>query len=353
LLEILTAGFYRFWLSTDIRRHLWSNTSVDGEALKYTGTSTELLFGFLIAIAVLLPIYIAHFALSLELPAWKALIVGGLFVCFYFFGNFAVYYTLRYRMSRTMWRGVGFRMAGSSLAYAARATAWGIAMILTLGLIQPWRIAALERYKLKNSFYGNLQGCFQGRGTELFKQAWWIWAFGSSIAIVCFFVPMFSIVALLVSPVLLGLYRSAEIRWRTNGIHFSDVSFQSKLSRTALIGIHIKAASWFVLMLIAFVIYFIAGVEILAAISDESPQDFIKAPHLGHNLEFVTLIIIGYLIQLYVLKLILRIYLIRDLWAIVTNSTAVSGLSAVYSSSFDGRPSTITSDIPRFEINVV
>ena len=31
-LELVTLGFYRFWLLTDIRRHLWSNTLVDGDA---------------------------------------------------------------------------------------------------------------------------------------------------------------------------------------------------------------------------------------------------------------------------------------------------------------------------------
>jgi hypothetical protein len=30
-LELITAGFYRFWLATDIRRHLWSNTLIDGD----------------------------------------------------------------------------------------------------------------------------------------------------------------------------------------------------------------------------------------------------------------------------------------------------------------------------------
>jgi len=30
-------GFYRFWLVTDIRRYLWSNTVIDGDAAEYTG----------------------------------------------------------------------------------------------------------------------------------------------------------------------------------------------------------------------------------------------------------------------------------------------------------------------------
>ena len=49
LLELCTAGFYRFWLATDMRRHVWSHTSVEGDAAEYTGTAKELLIGFLIA----------------------------------------------------------------------------------------------------------------------------------------------------------------------------------------------------------------------------------------------------------------------------------------------------------------
>jgi uncharacterized membrane protein YjgN (DUF898 family) len=51
----LTLGIYRFWLTTDTRRFLWSNTEVLGEPLEYTGTARELLIGFLIAVAILIP----------------------------------------------------------------------------------------------------------------------------------------------------------------------------------------------------------------------------------------------------------------------------------------------------------
>jgi len=49
LLELVTFGFYRFWLATNIRRHLWSNNSVARDALEYTGTGREFLLGFLFA----------------------------------------------------------------------------------------------------------------------------------------------------------------------------------------------------------------------------------------------------------------------------------------------------------------
>src|SRR5262245_20015266 len=66
-LLMVTLGIYRFWLVTDIRRFLWSNTEIAGEALEYTGTALELLLGFLIAIALLIPVYTAFFLAALDL----------------------------------------------------------------------------------------------------------------------------------------------------------------------------------------------------------------------------------------------------------------------------------------------
>src|SRR5665213_3114619 len=174
-LELVTVGFYRFWLATDIRRHLWSNTVIDGDAAEYTGRARELLIGFLIAMAIIVPIYLAYFIAGLEAERFKAFASTPLVLFFYVFGQFAIYRARRYRLTRTVWRGVRFWMSGSGWAYAARAALWGILMIFTLGLILPWREAALERYKMRNSHYGDLQGSFEGRGWEFFKRGFWIW----------------------------------------------------------------------------------------------------------------------------------------------------------------------------------
>jgi len=72
LLELVTAGFYRFWLSTDIRRSLWANTSIDGDTLEYTGTAKELLLGFLFALAILVPVYLIYFLIGIEAERAKA-----------------------------------------------------------------------------------------------------------------------------------------------------------------------------------------------------------------------------------------------------------------------------------------
>ena len=61
MLLAVTLGIYRFWLATDMRRFLWSNTEIAGDSLEYTGTARELLIGFLIAIAILVPINLSSF----------------------------------------------------------------------------------------------------------------------------------------------------------------------------------------------------------------------------------------------------------------------------------------------------
>jgi uncharacterized membrane protein YjgN (DUF898 family) len=48
LLELVTFGFYRFQLTTDIRRHLWSRTEIDGDALEYTGRAKSCCSAFLL-----------------------------------------------------------------------------------------------------------------------------------------------------------------------------------------------------------------------------------------------------------------------------------------------------------------
>src|SRR6266403_6038911 len=153
LLEFVTVGFYRFWLATDIRRHLWSHTSLEGDAPEYTGTAKELFLGFLFALAILAPIYLAYFLIGLEAERWKAFASAPLAIFFYVFFHFAIYRARRYRLTRTVWRGVRFWMRGSGWAYAFRAGLWTLWAIVTFGLALPWRQAALERFKMKHTFY--------------------------------------------------------------------------------------------------------------------------------------------------------------------------------------------------------
>jgi hypothetical protein len=174
-LQAVTLGIYRFWLFTDMRRFLWASTDIDGETLEYTGTAVELLLGFLMAIGILIPIYALFFLASLEFGLVSRLSGIVAFVVLAGFGQYAAYRARRYRLTRTVFRGLRFHQTGSPVRYAVQAMLWWIPVALTLGLAYPWMVASLERYKMRSTFYGNLGGAFAGAGWRLFWRGILIW----------------------------------------------------------------------------------------------------------------------------------------------------------------------------------
>jgi uncharacterized membrane protein YjgN (DUF898 family) len=174
-LMLITLGVYRFWLVTDIRRFLWGHTEIAGDVIEYLGTARELLVGFLMAIAVLAPVDAAVVFAALDLGRLGRVcgILG--LIMLLVLGQFAVYRARRYRLTRTLFRGLKFHQTGSSWRYAGSAVLWWTAIGLTLGLAYPWARASLERYKMRHTFYGNLQGRFDSSGTRLFVRGFPLW----------------------------------------------------------------------------------------------------------------------------------------------------------------------------------
>src|SRR5438067_1319841 len=89
-LMLVTLGIYRFWLNTDMRRFLWSNTELAGHGLEYSGTARELLLGFLIALAILLPINAVLFLIALAVPSMAVLTTPLTFLFLALLSHYAV-----------------------------------------------------------------------------------------------------------------------------------------------------------------------------------------------------------------------------------------------------------------------
>jgi uncharacterized membrane protein YjgN (DUF898 family) len=317
-LELVTAGFYRFWLATDIRRHLWANTVIEGDAAEYTGRGKELLIGFLFALAILVPIYLAYFLVTVEAERLAAFASVPLVLAFYAFGQFAIYRARRYRLTRTVWRGVRFWMDGSGWAYAWRAMLWGFLAAVTLGFALPWREAALERYKMRHSHYGALQGSFEGRGLEFFKSAWHLWLL-TPFAVVLF--PFF--------PLLYAKFKAAEWRWWLAGIRFGEVRLESGLQSSALHGLYWKVIGWYWLLSVIAGAYFGTVAAVVAKFSGASLSRPEGAQALTASIPLLVLTGIGYLALILSLNVVIRLFLVRDIWERVLQSVRVFGLSAV------------------------
>ncbi len=87
-----------------MRRYFWNNLAVRGDPLEYTGLAIELLLGFLIVLAIFVPVQLAYaLALTLLTP-------------------YALYRARRYRLSRTRWRGIRFGQDASTASGARAVT---------------------------------------------------------------------------------------------------------------------------------------------------------------------------------------------------------------------------------------
>jgi uncharacterized membrane protein YjgN (DUF898 family) len=317
MLELVTFGFYRFWLVTDIRRHLWSNTAIDGDAAEYTGRGKELLVGFLFALAILVPIYLAYFLVGIEFERWQGFASTPLFISFYAFGQFAIFRARRYRLTRTVWRGVRFWMDGSGWVYSFRAMLWGLLVFLTLGLALPWREASLERYKMQHTYFGDLQGDFEGDGWTFFKRAWWLWLL-TPIAVIIF--PL--------APFLYAEFKAREWRWWLNGIRIGGVSLSSDLPHNAFYGLYWKMVGWWMLLSTLFGLYIGGATLVVVKLSGVPAEQVFGPDHAAKSIPMLVMMVIGYFALALAINIIMRVYLQRDLWAKVLETVAVHDIAA-------------------------
>ena len=166
ILNLITLFFYRFWGRTKVRQYLWARTSFLGDRLTYTGSGKEMFLGFLIIFAlVLLPIFLA--SLYVVFYWSEGAQVGffvGLAIVSYFLFYVATYRALRYRLSRTNWRGIRGTQSGSSLVYALKVFGWFLAMPFTLGLLYTRQSVSLTGMKLNNAWFGDRNLVFESAG---------------------------------------------------------------------------------------------------------------------------------------------------------------------------------------------
>jgi uncharacterized membrane protein YjgN (DUF898 family) len=365
-LQAITLGIYRFWLFTDARRFLWASTEVRGETLEYTGTAVELLIGFLMAVGILVPVYALLFVASLELgliSRWAGVVA---FVVLAGFGQYAVFRARRYRLTRTVFRGLRFHQGGSALRYAVRAMLWWIPAGITLGLVWPWAIGNLERYKMRNTFYGNLGGSFTAGGWPLFRRGILLWLVvagpllaGLAVAMTAVDWPavgramgsgnLTSVIATMENndqtKLALGLlasgaswsvffgfflypaYQWMVMRWWLCGLRLGDATIASELDMRRYYGAYLRFLLYVLLFSIAF--FVVAGIVFgLGYVALRGQIDFGKSSLLRDGLTTVTTIV-TYVILILGYSTIYQVVVKMRLWQVAVESMLISNLAAL------------------------
>jgi uncharacterized membrane protein YjgN (DUF898 family) len=333
---IATLGVYRFWVANDIRRFLWSNTEIAGDELEYTGDPFELLVGFLVLVVILCPLFAAA---SLGILASGQVLVATLFnyaavVSLAPLAALTLYQARRYRLSHTLYRGVRFRQMGSAWIFALKTAGWFIINVVTLGLTYPWARRSIERYKMRHTFYGDLQGDFQGAAGRLFKIGFlpWLVVLGPTIAICLsdqpdesdaeaalgFAAAWLVVAGLVVYPWL----HAIVLRWRISGMRFGTVTLDAPFSTWSLYKAYLR---FFALMvMLAIVVGTIANVWHLKIVpSLPAPLPVLLA------LAGVIALALAYFVIATVVAFAYQATVRLTLWSLVVNSLNLTGLDAL------------------------
>jgi hypothetical protein len=118
-----------------------------------------------------------------------------------------------------------------------------------------------------------------------------------------------------------------EWRWWLSGLRLGGVSVESRLPRKALIGLYWKVIGWYFLLMFAMMAY-LAAVAFAFAHATGTDIEELLGPG-GDHAGLLALWAVGYLLTVVALNVVMRVYLVRDLWALICASVTVQGVASV------------------------
>jgi uncharacterized membrane protein YjgN (DUF898 family) len=170
LLTLLTLGIYSFWAKVNTRRYLWGQTAFAGDRFGFHGTGRELLLGWLKAVALFGGLVLVTETILPML--WDNPLAGAmgeflLAIGFVAFLPLAIIGSMRYRLSRTSWRGIRFNFHGEYRDLLGVLLKSFLLTGLTLGLYIPFYQTNLRRFLADYSRFGSASFAFDGDGRAL------------------------------------------------------------------------------------------------------------------------------------------------------------------------------------------
>lgn len=343
LLMLLTLGLYHFWLTTAKRRFYWHNTVIGGDRLEYSGSPLQLLVGFLFAIGVFLPIYLAFFYLSFQSSTVAMLGYGAAALLLWFLSGYASYRGRDFRLSRTLWRGIRFDQKGSAIGYAVRRFFWSLLVLLTAGLAFPFMAGNLWRYRYANTWFGDQQFTFAGSWKTVagpFYRAWLVFAASVGLSVWLTLaasdlnarLTIASLSVLWLLPVLLLCllyYRSRETTRMLSRVKLGDAALSVRVKARALFGQYLLygiclAAALIVIAIIGFVIKGAFSANFEGA--DFSPANIARAGWIG-----AVLAAGGYLVTVSTFTLLGEVFIDCGYWMLVSRGATITNLESLES----------------------
>ena len=362
-LLVPTIGLYRFWLTTWKRRFYWANTEIDGDPLEYTGSAFQLLLGFLMALAVFIPLYGLFFYLSTQSSEAAVAGYGFVGILLWFLMGYASYRARDFRLSRTLWRGIRCDQGGSAWGYALRRFFWSLLVMVTAGLAYPFMAANLWSYRYRHSWYGDRQFGFVGSWKQLARPFYLAYVgvavvggVGLGMGTAMGGLPtggtptVEGVLVLLAAAALIGVlwlyYRSRELTRMFSAVRLGTAALTVTIRTRSLLGQYLL----FGLALTAsYLVLAIGGLIVLGAVASDAfaggefdPQIFMQS--LQGSMTVLLAIVFGYLLLLGAFSLMVELFLGLGFWKMVANGAAITGIDSLRSVRARGEDTSLAGE---------
>lgn len=165
LLTLVTLGIYYPWARAAMLQYFYRETELEGSPFQFHGTGKEMFFGMLKSLGI----FIVLGAVAAFLGYSVHPIAGGLFLYLVLIAliPLAIVGSLKYRYSRSAYRGIYFGYRGTAGSMAKVYLGGAFLTIITFGIYGAWLTVALQREIAKNSRFGSVGFEFTGDGGTL------------------------------------------------------------------------------------------------------------------------------------------------------------------------------------------
>ena len=167
ILTIITLGFYYPWAKEKQYKYLYSTINIDGDPLSFHGTGMEMFKGLLKALLIIVLLYalMLFFVFVINLQILGVLsIYAGIAMIF----PLALHGSMRYRFSRSSWRGIRMKYTGDKKVFILLFLKWIFMTIITLGFYSSWMTINMRNYLLSHVSIGDVKLKYQGDGSDYF-----------------------------------------------------------------------------------------------------------------------------------------------------------------------------------------
>jgi len=169
LLTFVTLGLYYPWARAALLKYMYEESEFEGSRFTFHGTGKEMFIGFIKAVGIFLGLYcILLGGIATKSATFTMIGVAVFYIGFLLLIPIAIHGALRYRTSRSSWRGIHFGYRGDRKEFLNMFIIGSIITLITFGIYGAWLVIEIRKYIFKHLRFGNITFSYEGEGGAFF-----------------------------------------------------------------------------------------------------------------------------------------------------------------------------------------